>query len=192
MIGPASMYAMQHDRGNPFRNSRRITTTMPHSHIGKIKPKSAPIITAGTTDCGRNFVSACCGRNSSRIPAITAPRTMNGIASHRIELKSRIKSEIWGATRSPSWEASTPVLRSPGVAGSGGSVALSGRVVPGASLVVNVRSGEPAGQGSQTQYGREAIPHCPTDHRKKEQHDASHHYKPAGTERLRRAGTDGD
>ena len=48
MIGPASMYATQHDSGSPLRSSRRITTRMPHSHIGNTRPSSAPIITAGT------------------------------------------------------------------------------------------------------------------------------------------------
>ena len=55
MIGPASMYAMQHDSGSPLRSSRRITTTMPHSHIGKTRPSRPPIITAGTTVFGRNL-----------------------------------------------------------------------------------------------------------------------------------------
>ncbi len=104
MIGPASMYAMQHESGSPLRRSRRITTTMPHSHIGKMSPKTAPIITDGRTCLGRNLVIACWGKNSSRMPATSAPKTMKGIASQRTELNRVRKSEI-SFTGSPSWVA---------------------------------------------------------------------------------------
>ena len=83
---------MQLDSGNPFRNSRRMTTMIPHSHIGKIRPKSPPIITAGTTYDGKIRPINCCGRISSRMPAMTAPRTMNGIASQRMELNVTTKT----------------------------------------------------------------------------------------------------
>ena len=45
-------------------------------------------------DDGMNFVIHACGSSSSKIPAMTAPRTMNGIASHKIELNRIRKSRI--------------------------------------------------------------------------------------------------
>src|SRR6185437_14171933 len=92
---------MQHDSGNPLRRSRRITTTMPHSHIGKIRPSTAPIMTEGTTLLGKNRVIACCGRNSSRMPATIAPSTINGIASQRTLLKLMMKSWSCSFTATP-------------------------------------------------------------------------------------------
>lgn len=95
MIGPASMYAMQHESGSPLRNSRRITTTIPHSHIGNSKPRTAPIITAGTTDFGSSLVSASWGRNSSSIPATIAPRMTNGsLPQHGAEAEQEVE-DTW-------------------------------------------------------------------------------------------------
>jgi hypothetical protein len=155
MIGPASMYAMQHDSGRPFRNSRRITTTIPHSHIGNTRPRTAPIITAGTTALGRNFVIACWGRNSSRMPATTAPSTMKGIASQRTPLNVRMKSEIFGSTGTVLGGSNSRqyARREPRVRASGSQISeegVGGRVSPGRS----------SGQKSQSvhlkYYG-----HCP-------------------------------
>jgi len=102
IIGPASIYATQQDSGKPLRSSRRMIGTMPHSHIGKIKPSNAHIEIANSGKVPNEANAAaisrssgffglyspetrramnCCGTTSSRMPAIIAPRTMNGSAS---------------------------------------------------------------------------------------------------------------
>ena len=92
-IGPASMYDTQLDSGKPLRKSRRMTTTMPHSHIGNTNPNRPPTITAGRGERGMIFEIKSCGSSSSSSPAIRAPSTTNGIASQKIERNSSVKSE---------------------------------------------------------------------------------------------------
>jgi hypothetical protein len=47
-IGAPSMYAVALESGNPFRMNRRMITTLPHSHIGKINP-SKPLRSVAAT-----------------------------------------------------------------------------------------------------------------------------------------------
>src|SRR5262245_26023908 len=126
-----------------------------------MRPSSAPIMTDGRTALGRNFVIACWGRNSSRTPATSAPRTMKGIASQRTLLNVRMKSEILGSTWAPSSEARTSVLRPAWLASSGagvGSGALSGPVVLRTSVVVDVAA-RVEGEGGEAEDGGELVPH---------------------------------
>src|SRR5947209_5873712 len=68
-----------------------MTGMMPHSHMGKRSPRRPPMAMASTRLRGITLATNCCGTSSSRTPAITAPRTMNGIASHRMLMKIRMK-----------------------------------------------------------------------------------------------------
>ena len=56
----------------PLAEQRRMTGTMPHSHMGKIRPSTPPMATATSGCVGMSLVIACCGTISSRMPAMMA------------------------------------------------------------------------------------------------------------------------
>ncbi len=64
---------------------------MPHSHMGKTSPSRPPMAMASNRLRGTKRVMSFCGTSSSRMPAMTAPRTMNGMASRRMPMKSVMK-----------------------------------------------------------------------------------------------------
>jgi hypothetical protein len=64
---------------------------MPHSHIGKTSPSRPLRAMARKRLRGMTLAKNCCGTSSSRKPAMTAPRTMNGRASRKMLQKSPMK-----------------------------------------------------------------------------------------------------
>ncbi len=92
MIGADSMYATAQLAGTPLLRRRRITATIPHSHIGNRNPRQLLHAIARARFLGRKRWKNLDGSNSSMAPDATAPTTMNGSASRMMLMNVLRKS----------------------------------------------------------------------------------------------------
>src|SRR4051794_201553 len=86
------MYVTAQESGNPFRMNRRITITLPHSHIGNTSPSSPETRIAAVMFFGSIFASRSDETKTSTSPERSEPSKRKGTPSSSTLRKERATS----------------------------------------------------------------------------------------------------